>query len=115
LKSSYTASRRAYKEIPVADASVSPPDRSATPDDAVTVTLTYTGDQAEVLRTLAVLEGRTPEEVALDHIARGLPLSFTSPLGEDSDAMAVLARAMFDGPSDLATRSSEDLFEEGGR
>lgn len=99
----------------MADASVPPPDRPATPDDAVTVTLTYTGDQAEVLRTLALLEGRTPEEVALDHIARGLPLSFSSPLGEDSDAMAVLARAMFDGPSDLATRSSEDLFEEGGR
>ncbi|MFI6404400.1 hypothetical protein [Streptomyces sp. NPDC050548] len=99
----------------MADASVPPPDRPATPDDAVTVTLTYTGDQAEVLRTLALLEGRTPEEVALDHIARGVPLSFSSPLGEDSEAMAVLARAMFDGPSDLATRSTEDLFEEGGR
>ncbi len=99
----------------MADASAPPPDRPATPDDAVTVTLTYTGGQAEVLRTLAVLEDRTPEEVALDHIARRVPLTFSSSLGEDSEAMAVLARAMFDGPSDLAGRSDGDLFEEGGR
>ena len=99
----------------MADASVPPPDRPATPDDAVTVTLTYTGNQAEVLHTLALLEGRTPEEVALDHIALGVPLSFSSSLGEDSEAMAVLAQAMFDGPSDLAARSGEDLFGAGGR
>ncbi|WP_173877743.1 ATP-binding protein [Streptomyces sp. 3214.6] len=51
------------------------------------------------------LEGRTPEEVALDHIARGLPLSSPSSLGDDSEAMAVLRNAMFDGPADLATQS----------
>jgi hypothetical protein len=84
-------------------------------DTSVTVTLTYTGDQAEVLRTLALLEGRTPEQVALDHIARGVPLPFSSSLGEDSEAMAILARAMFDGPSDLAARSGENLFKKGGR
>ncbi|MFJ5173935.1 hypothetical protein ACIP68_08825 [Streptomyces griseoviridis] len=87
------------------DAPVPPPDRPAAPDDAVTVKLTYTGSQAEVLRTLALLEGRTPEEIALDHIARGIPLSFSSSFGEDADAMAALHRAMFDGPSDLAARS----------
>ncbi|MFI7295514.1 hypothetical protein [Streptomyces sp. NPDC050121] len=58
------------------------------------------------LRTLALLEGRTPEEVALDHIARSIPLSFSSSLGEDSEAMAALTRAMFDGPSDLAVRAA---------
>ncbi|MEV6504172.1 hypothetical protein [Streptomyces prunicolor] len=73
-----------------------------------------TGSHAEVLRTLALLEGRTPEEVALDHIVRGAPFPFSSSLGEDSEAMAVLARAMFDGPSDLAARSGENLFGEGG-
>ncbi|WP_406477519.1 hypothetical protein [Streptomyces sp. NBC_01615] len=99
----------------MADAPAPPPDHTASPDDAVTVTLTYTGSQAEVLRTLALLEGRTPEEVALDHIARGVPLSFSSSLGEDSEAMAVLARAMFDGPSDLAAQSDKNLFEEGDR
>lgn len=70
---------------------------------AVTVTVTYTGSEAEVLRTLALLEGRTPEEVALDHMARGIPLSFSTSLGEDSEAMGALTRAMFDGPSDLAS------------
>ncbi|MFE9765554.1 hypothetical protein ACFYPC_13640 [Streptomyces sp. NPDC005808] len=99
----------------MADAPVPPPDHSASPDDAVTVTLTYTGSQAEVLRTLALLEGRTPEEVALDHIARGVPLSFSSSVGEDSEAMAALARAMFDGPTDLAARSGDELFREGDR
>jgi len=74
-----------------------------------------TGDQAEVLRTLALLEGRTPEEVALDHIARGIPLCLSSSLGENSEAMAVLARTMFDGPSDLVARCGENLFGEGGR
>lgn len=74
-----------------------------------------TRDQAEVLRTLALLEGRTPEEVALDPIARGIPLSFSSSLGEESEAMAVLARAMFDGTSGLAARSGENLFGKGGR
>jgi hypothetical protein len=91
----------------VADAPLPPPD-----DDAVTVTLTYTGAQADVLRTLGLLEGRTPEEIALDHIARGVPLAFSSSLGEDSEAMAALAEAMFDGPADLATRSGEGLFGE---
>jgi hypothetical protein len=42
-----------------------------------------------------------PEEVALDHIARGVPLPFSSSLVEDSEAMAVLAWAMFDGTVDL--------------
>ncbi|NUR04493.1 MAG: hypothetical protein HOY79_50710 [Streptomyces sp.] len=99
----------------MADAPVPPPDRTPAPDDAVTVTLTYTGSQAEVLRTLALLEGRTPEEVALDHIARGIPLEFSSSLGEDAEAMATLTRAMFDGPPDLAAHSGTDLFEDGGR
>lgn len=91
----------------MADAPLPPPD-----DEAVTVTLTYTGAQADVLRTLALLEGRTPEEVALDHIARGVPLAFSSALGEDSEAMAALAEAMFDGPADLAAHSGEGLFGE---
>ncbi|MEU9172317.1 hypothetical protein AB0D34_31780 [Streptomyces sp. NPDC048420] len=103
------------EETAVAEAPPPLPDHPAAPDDAVTVTLTYTGSQAEVLRTLALLEGRTPEEIALDHIARGVPLAFTSSLGEDSEAMATLAHAMFDGPSDLATRSGENLFQEGDR
>jgi hypothetical protein len=97
----------------VADVPAPPPDHTAAPDDAVTVTLT--GSQAEVLRTLALLEGRTPEEVALDHIARGIPLDFPSSLGEDAEAMATLTRAMFDGPPDLAAHSGKDLFEDGGR
>ncbi len=67
------------------------------------VTVTFTGSEAQVLRTLALLEGRTPEEVALDRMARGIPLSFSTSLGEDSEAMAALTRAMFDGPSDLAS------------
>ena len=46
----------------------------------------------------------------LDHIARGVPLSLTSCLGEDSEAMATLTRAMFDGHSDLAAQSDKDLF-----
>jgi hypothetical protein len=99
----------------VADASTPPPDRTGPPKDAVTVTLTYTGSEAETLRTLAFLEGRTPEEVALDHIARGIPLSFSSSVGDDSEAMAALTRAMFDGPADLAEHSGRDLFEEGSR
>lgn len=90
-----------------------PPDHAAQRDD-VTVTLTYTGAQAEVLRTLALLEGRTPEAVALDRIARGIPLTFSSPLGEDSGAMAALSRAMFDGPTDLASRSGEGMFGDAG-
>ncbi|MGW3649330.1 hypothetical protein [Streptomyces sp. NPDC000878] len=67
------------------------------------MTVTYTGSEAEVLRTLALLEGCTLEEAALDHMARGIPLSFSTSLGEDSEAMAVLRRAMFDRPSDLAS------------
>ncbi|MCX4811238.1 hypothetical protein OG601_11455 [Streptomyces sp. NBC_01239] len=63
-----------------------------------------TGGRAEVLCTLAKLEGRPPEEVALGRIARGVPLSFSSSLGDDPQAMSVLARAMFDGPSDLAAQ-----------
>jgi hypothetical protein len=69
----------------------------------VAVTVTFTGSEAQVLRTLALLEGRTPEEVARDRMARGVALSFSTSLGEDSEAMAALARAMFDGPSDLAS------------
>jgi hypothetical protein len=69
----------------------------------VAVTVAFTGSEAQVLRTLALLEGRTPEEVALDRMTRGIPLSFATSLGEDSEAMAALARAMFDGPSDLAS------------
>ncbi|MEU9329798.1 hypothetical protein AB0D91_39495 [Streptomyces canus] len=99
----------------MADAPAPPPDHAASPQDAVTVTVTYTGNEAEALRTLAVLEGRTPEEVALDHISRGIPLSFPAPLGGDLEAMAALERAMFDGPSDLATRSGENLFQEDDR
>jgi hypothetical protein len=99
----------------VADAPVPPPDHTAPPEDAVTVTVTYTGSEAEALRTLALLEGRTPEEVALDRIARRVPLSFSSSFGEDSEAMAALTRAMFDGPSDLAAKSGDDLFQEGDR
>jgi hypothetical protein len=34
-------------------------------------------------------------------IACGVPLRFSSSLREDSEAMAVLARAMFDGPANL--------------
>lgn len=94
------------------DAPTSPPDPGPSPEDAVTVTLTYTGAQAEVLRTLARLEGSTPEEVALNHIARGIPLAFSSPLGQDSEAMATLTSAMFDGPADLAARAGEGLFGE---
>jgi len=91
-----------HEEISVADAPTPPPDHTGPPKDAVTVTLTYTGSEAEALRTLALLESRTPEEVALDHIARGIPLIFSSALGEDPNAMAALTRAMFDGPADLA-------------
>ncbi|MBA4860530.1 hypothetical protein H1V43_03875 [Streptomyces sp. PSKA54] len=97
------------------DAAVPSPERPEPPEDAVTVTLTYTGSEAEVLRTLALLEGRSAEEVALDRIARGIPLTFGSPFGEDSEAMAALGRAMFDGPSDLAARSGEDLFQDDDR
>lgn len=97
----------------MADAPAPPPDHTPSPTDTVSVTLTYTGDQAEALRTLAFLEGRTPEEVVLDHVARGAPLAFHSPLGEDADAMAALTQAMFDGPPDLATNSAKDLFEDG--
>jgi hypothetical protein len=113
-ESPHSTSTAPRKETPVADGSLPAPDPSPTPDDTVTVTLTCTGDQAEVLHTLARLEGRTPEEVALDHIARGVPLAFSSALGEDSQAMATLARAMFDGPTDLAARSGEGLFGETG-
>jgi hypothetical protein len=70
-----------HEESSVADAPVPPPDHPGPPKDAVTVTLTYTGSEAEALRTLALLEGCTPEEVALDHIARGIPLTFSSSLG----------------------------------
>ncbi|MDX3454637.1 hypothetical protein PV396_22280 [Streptomyces sp. ME02-8801-2C] len=69
------------------------------------MTVTYTDSEAEILRTLALLEGRTPEEAALDRVARGVPLSFSTSIGDDSEAMAALARAMFDGPSDLASKA----------
>lgn len=99
----------------MADAPVPPPDHTAPPEDAVTVTVTYTGSEAEALRTPALLEGRTPEEAALDRIARRVPLSFPSSFGEDSETMAALTRAMFDGPSDLAAKSGNDLFQESDR
>ncbi|MGP4084357.1 hypothetical protein [Streptomyces sp. KR55] len=98
----------------MADVPAPPPDPTASPDEVVTVTLTYTGAQAEVLRTIALLEGRTPEEVALEHIARAIPLTFPSPLGEDSEAMAALTRAMFDGPADLSANSGKGMFGEAG-
>ncbi len=99
----------------MADVPAPPPDHTPSHTEAVSVTLTYTGGQAEALRTLAFLEGRTPEEVVLDHIARGIPLAFSSPLGEDADAMAALTQAMFDGPPDLAANSGRDLFEDDAR
>lgn len=80
------------------------------PEEAVTVSVTYSGSDAEVLRTLALLEGRTPEEVALDRIARGISLTLAAPIGEDAKAMAILEEAMFDGPPDLSERADEGLF-----
>jgi hypothetical protein len=99
----------------MADAAAPPPERPEPPENAITVTLTYSGSEAEVLRTLALLEGRSAEEVALDRISQGIPITFASPLGEDPDAMAALGLAMFDGPSDLAERSGEDLFRDEDR
>lgn len=94
----------------MADTSTPPPEIGSPPADAISVTVTYTGSQAEVLRTLALLEGRTPEQVALDRAARGLPLTFSSPFGQGPNALAALEAAMFDGPSDLIERFRDDLF-----
>lgn len=64
-------------------------------------------------RTLALLEGRSPEEVALARIARGIPLAFSTSFGEDPRVLSALDAAMFDGPADLAERSGEELSGEG--
>lgn len=45
----------------------------------MTVTVGFPGSEAQVLRTLALLEGRTLEEVALDRMVRGISLSFSTP------------------------------------
>ena len=65
-----------------------------------------------MLRTLARLEGRTPEEVALDHIARGIPWRSRPHWVRTRRRWPHLARAMFDGPADLAAHAGEGLFGE---
>jgi hypothetical protein len=98
----------------VANASTPPPEGGSPRDEIAGVTVTYTGPQAEVLRTLAFLEGATPEQVALDRAARGVPLTFSAPFGEDPQVIAALEAVMFDGPHDLVERARDDLFSASG-
>ncbi|MFC5723402.1 hypothetical protein ACFP1Z_24880 [Streptomyces gamaensis] len=66
-----------------------------------------TGDVATALRELAAVEGRTPEELALQYAAGALTIP-TEPI--DARDWGI-----FDGPPDLSARAGEYLREEIGR
>ncbi|BFV54963.1 hypothetical protein KCMC57_up00670 [Kitasatospora sp. CMC57] len=74
---------------------------------SITASVTMSGVEAQILRDLAAVLGRTPEELAIEHAAGLLPIP-TEPLPP-------VDWALFDGPPDLATRADEWMHEGTGR
>ncbi|MEV8328055.1 hypothetical protein [Kitasatospora sp. NPDC056731] len=58
----------------------------------ITASVTVSGVEAQILRDLAAVLGRTPEELAIEHAAGVLPIP----------AEPLVGWALFDGPPDLA-------------
>ncbi|MEV8328063.1 hypothetical protein [Kitasatospora sp. NPDC056731] len=71
----------------------------------ITASVTVSGVEAQILRDLAAVLGRTPEELAIEHAAGLLPIP-TKPLVD---------WALFDGPPDLAASADEWMHEGTGR
>ncbi|MEV7783180.1 hypothetical protein [Kitasatospora sp. NPDC088351] len=72
---------------------------------SITASITVSGVEAQILRDLAAVLGRTQEELAIEHAAGVLPIP-AEPLAD---------WALFDGPPDLAARADEWLHEGTGR
>ncbi|MFD4400029.1 hypothetical protein [Kitasatospora sp. NPDC058478] len=75
------------------------------PPPPITASVTVSGVEAQILRDLAAVLGRTPEELATEHAAGLLPIP----------AKPLVDRALFDGPPDLAAGADEWMHEGTGR
>ncbi|MBO1415897.1 hypothetical protein [Streptomyces sp. FH025] len=71
------------------------------------MSVTVSGLKAQILRDLAAVLGRTPEELAIEHAAGIRPIP-TEPL-------PLVDWALFDGPPDLAAGADDWLREGTGR
>lgn len=69
----------------------------------VTASVTVAGEEAALLRDLAAVLGRTPEDLAIAHAAGALLIPRTT-IGESEFA----DWALFDGPPDLSAEVSPD-------
>ncbi|MBF9069631.1 hypothetical protein [Streptacidiphilus fuscans] len=80
-------------------------DNAQAPPEPPTITahVTVTGEAAELLRDLAAVAGRSPEELALEYATGKLVLPTTDQPVE---------WAVFEGPTDLSERS-EELLQQG--
>jgi len=78
------------------------------PDQApITAQVTVTGAEAALLRDLAAVTGRSPQDLALQYAAGALVLP-------PADRAPVEWAVFDDGPADLAGRSEELLHGLGG-
>ncbi|MER6366746.1 hypothetical protein [Kitasatospora sp. NPDC001527] len=77
----------------------------ARPQPSITASVTVSGVEAQILRDLAAVLGRSPEELAIEHAAGVLPIP-AEPLAD---------WGLFDGPPDLAAGAGDWLHEGTGR
>ncbi|MFJ2191619.1 hypothetical protein ACIOJE_27420 [Kitasatospora sp. NPDC087861] len=68
---------------------------------SITASVTVSGAEAQILRDLAAVLGRTPEDLAIEHAAGLLPIP-AEPLADWS---------LFDGPSDLAAGADQWMHD----
>ncbi|WP_455352673.1 hypothetical protein [Streptomyces sp. SYSU K217416] len=80
-------------------------------DEKITASVTVTGPRAAILRDLAAVLGRTPEELIEEWATGSLSIP-SEPIGEDP---RVPEWGLFDGPADLAAHTDEYLREGFGR
>ncbi|MFE4512730.1 hypothetical protein ACFRMQ_00840 [Kitasatospora sp. NPDC056783] len=72
------------------------------PERPITASVTVSGSEAQILRDLAAVLGRTPEELAIEHAAGVLPIP----------SEPIVDWALFDGPSDLAADADDWLLRQ---
>jgi rhodanese-related sulfurtransferase len=83
---------------------MSPADAAAQPPhitEPITAQVTVSGAIADILRDLAAIDGRTPEEMVQERVAGRVVIPAGPASAEDWE--------LFDGPADLSARSDEYL------
>ncbi|MGP3949720.1 hypothetical protein [Streptomyces sp. 7N604] len=81
-----------------ADSAALPPH---VPEDSITAQVTVSGAVADILRDLAAIDGRTPEEMVQEWVAGRVVIPAGPASAEDWE--------LFDGPADLSARADEYL------